>query len=97
MRTGAQRMQDDHRNLAGLVGLGLLIALGKLLASDEKLTWRLIVGRSMLGSATSMIAGVALVQIPDIPLVALLGIGSALGMLGAQVIEKWFFNFGPKG
>ncbi|VVG74113.1 holin [Pandoraea apista] len=34
-----------------------------------------------------MIAGVVLIQIPDIPPLALYGIGSALGVVGAQFIE----------
>ena len=90
-------MQDHDKNLVWLAVLGLLIGLGKLLASDEELTWRLVIGRSILGSATSMIAGVALIQIPDLPLVAILGIGSALGISGAQVVEKLLLRWGPRG
>lgn len=89
-------MQDHDKNLVWLTVLGLLIGLGKLLASDEALTWRLVIGRSILGSATSMIAGVALIQIPDLPLVAILGVGSALGISGAQVVEKLLLRWGPK-
>lgn len=83
-------MQDDERNLWSLVLLGALIGLGKLLVSAEVLTPRLIVGRTILGSAVSLIAGAALVRIPDLPPIAMLGIGSALGIAGSQMVEAYF-------
>ena len=83
-------MQEPERSIVGLTILGMMIALGKLLASDEVLTLRLIVGRSILGSATSLIAGVVLIQIPAVPPLVLYGIGSALGIAGAQVVEAYF-------
>ena len=70
-----------------LLVMGAFMGLGKLLVSNEELTWRLMIGRSILGAFTSMIAGVALMQFPDLPPLALLGIGSVLGMVGAQFIE----------
>jgi hypothetical protein len=81
-------MQDLEKNLIGLVSIGAVIGVGKLLTSSEKLTFRLILGRAILGSATSMIAGVVLIQIPAISELSLLGVGSALGIVGSQYIEK---------
>ncbi|VVD75371.1 holin [Pandoraea horticolens] len=81
---------DDHKTawtILGLLVLGAAMGFGKLLVSDEVLTWRLIIGRAILGAGASMIAGVVLIQIPDIPPLALLGIGSVLGTVGAQFIE----------
>lgn len=83
-------MQDSERGLFGLIFIGAMIAVGKLLASDEVLTARLIAGRTILGCATSLIAGVVLIQIPDVPPLVLYGIGSALGIAGAQVVEAYF-------
>lgn len=80
-------MQEHEKNIYILIGAGALIGLGKLLASDEKLSARLVIGRTVLGSATSMLAGVALLQFPDIHPLALLGIASGLGILGSQTIE----------
>ncbi|WP_244104703.1 phage holin family protein [Burkholderia anthina] len=34
-----------------------------------------------------MVAGIALLQIPDLPPIALLGIGSAFGIVGSQYLE----------
>ncbi|MCV4754913.1 phage holin family protein [Escherichia coli] len=44
-------------------------------------------GRTLLGGFVSMVAGVALVQFPDLPTAAVCGFGSMLGIAGYQVIE----------
>lgn len=82
-------MQEHEKGLVYLLALGALIAVGKLLSGNEVLTARLIIGRALLGSATSTVAGVVLVQFPSLPLPALIGIGSALGIIGAQYLEAW--------
>lgn len=82
-------MQEHEKGLVYLLAIGALIAVGKLLSGEEVLTARLIVGRALMGSATSTVAGVVLVQFPSIPLPALIGIGSALGIIGAQYLEAW--------
>ena len=81
-------MQDWTKSLMGLAIMGALIGVAKLLVSSEALTLRVILGRSILGSATSLVAGVVLIQIPSIPPLALLSIGSALGILGQQYLER---------
>ncbi|ADM97093.1 Holin [Dickeya dadantii 3937] len=82
-------MQEYEKNALGLLVLGALIALGKLLASDEKITPRLFFGRMILGSATSMAAGAALVWVPGLPPMAVTGLGAALGVAGHQAVEIW--------
>ncbi len=82
-------MQEHEKGVLYLLLIGAVIGIGKLLTSSEVLTPRLIIGRAILGSGTSMIAGVALAQFPAMPLPALVGIGSALGIMGAQFIEAW--------
>ncbi|PVX84360.1 phage holin family 2 [Paraburkholderia unamae] len=67
--------------------MGAFIGIAKVLVGRDELTPRLILGRAVLGSATSMVAGVVLVQIPNLDPIALLGIGSALGIVGSQYIE----------
>ncbi|QZA80225.1 phage holin family protein [Deefgea piscis] len=83
-------MQEHEKTLISVLVAGALIGLGKLLVSKEELTVRLCFGRSILGAATSSIAGLALIQIPNLHPIALLGIGSALGIVGAQFVELWF-------
>ena len=82
-------MQEHEKTFLTLFTLGALIGLAKLLVSDEKLTARLIIGRTLLGSAASVIAGIAVVQFPTIDRLALIGIASALGIVGSSFIEMW--------
>lgn len=82
-------MQDHEKTLMQLLLIGAVIALGKVLASNEKITPRLIVGRVILGSAISVAAGAALVQFPDMSPLAVNGVGAGLGILGYQFCEMW--------
>jgi len=81
-------LDNQGKTFWELAIMGALIGVAKLLVSSEALTPRVILGRSLLGSATSCIAGVALIRIPNIDPLALLGMGSALGIVGQQYIEK---------
>lgn len=82
-------MQDHEKGVLYLLLIGAALGVGKLLVGAEQLTARLIIGRAILGSGASMIAGVALLQFPAMPLPVLVGIGSGLGILGAQFLELW--------
>ncbi|EAR7143831.1 holin, partial [Salmonella enterica] len=82
-------MQDYEKGFIALAIMGALIALGKMLNSDEPITARLVLGRVIVGSALSVAAGVALYFVPDIHPLALAGIGSALGILGLNGVEAW--------
>ncbi|MEN7429145.1 holin [Chromobacterium sp. TRC.1.1.SA] len=82
-------MQEHEKGMLALLVVGAGIGLGKLLVSNEQITTRLAVGRAILGGATSTVAGVALMQFPNLPLPALVGIGAGLGILGAQYLEAW--------
>lgn len=90
-------MQDHDRNLIALVVIGAAIGLGKLFAGNETLTWRLMIGRTLIGAATSMVAGVILLSFDNVNPVALYGMGSALGIAGAQVLERLLIYWGTKG
>jgi hypothetical protein len=85
-------MEDHEKNLLLLIVIGASIGFAKLLVSDEELTWRLMIGRTILGAATSTIAGAIILQIPDINPLALIAIASALGILGSTFIENWLKN-----
>jgi hypothetical protein len=82
-------MQDHEKTMMQLLLIGAVIALGKVLASNEKITPRLIAGRVILGSAISVAAGAALVQFPDMSPLAVNGVGAGLGILGYQFCEMW--------
>lgn len=82
-------MQEHEKNLYTLLVIGALIAIGKVLASDDKITPRLFVGRLILGSMVSVAAGAVLLKIPDASPLAVMGLGTALSIAGYQVVEIW--------
>lgn len=82
-------MQEHEKTLMTLLIAGGLIGMGRLLVSNEPLSWRMIIGRTILGSATSTVAGLILIQFPDISPVALVSIACALGILGSTYIEEY--------
>lgn len=82
-------MQEHEKSLYTLIVIGALIAIGKVLTSNEPITLRLFVGRMILGSAVSLAAGGLLIQFPDISPVAINGVGAALGIAGYQAVEMW--------
>lgn len=82
-------MQEHEKTFLTLIVIGGLIGLSRLLVSDERLSWRLVIGRTILGSAASTVAGLILIQVPEINPNALIGIASALGLLGSTFIEEY--------
>ena len=82
-------MQDYDKTILTLIVIGGLIGLSRLLVSDERLSWRLVIGRTILGSAASTVAGLVLIQFPDLHPNALIALASALGLLGSTFIEEY--------
>ena len=82
-------MQEQVKTVLYLALVGASIGIGKLLQSNQPLTWRVVIGRTITGSAVSTIAGLALIHIPDMPFSATMALGSALGILGAEFLEQW--------
>lgn len=82
-------MQEHEKSFYMLVFMGAVIALGKLLASSEPITPRLVIGRVILGSALTVAAGAVLYFVPQLPMLAVMGIGSAMGIAGQQGVEAW--------
>lgn len=82
-------MQEHEKTFLTLIVIGGLIGLSRLLVSDERLSWRLVIGRTILGSAASTVAGLILIQVPEINPNALIAIASALGLLGSTFIEEY--------
>ena len=82
-------MHNQIKIFAGLAFVGAIVGVGKLLQSNQPLTCRLVAGRTITGSAVSTVAGFALVHIPDMPFSAVMALGSALGILGAEFLEQW--------
>ena len=86
-------MQEHTKTVIYLAMIGALIALDKLLQSMRPLSWRIVIGRMITGSAVSTIAGIVLIHVPDIAFPAVMALRSALGVLGAEVIEARMKKF----
>jgi hypothetical protein len=71
-----------------LVGMGVVIGLGKLLASDEKFSWRLAAGRAIVSAGLSVAAGALIAFVPGLNQMAIIGLAAASAVLGEQFIEK---------
>jgi hypothetical protein len=72
--------------------LGLLIGVGQVLDSDERLTWRVVAGRGLVSAGLAAIAPVALIWLPDMPRIAQFALAAAfasLGTSGLQVLMRW--------
>ncbi|EMK2610473.1 phage holin family protein [Citrobacter freundii] len=82
-------MQEHEKSLYSLLIMGALIAVAKVLASDDPITPRLFISRVILGSFVSVIAGAVLIQIPEASPLAIQGLGAALGIAGYQAVEMW--------
>ncbi|HGM4960270.1 TPA: holin [Serratia liquefaciens] len=81
-------MPNGESTFLKLLLIGAIIGLGKLLADEARLTVRLVLGRMVLGSAVSLMAGVLLIRWPNIDELALVAASAALGILGHSVIES---------
>lgn len=82
-------MQEHEKSLYSLLTIGALIAIAKVLDSNDPITPRLFVSRVILGSLVSVVAGAILIQIPDASPLAIQGLGAGLGIAGYQAVEMY--------
>ncbi|MCW5141052.1 phage holin family protein [Burkholderia cenocepacia] len=75
------------KEVGGLAAIGGVIAFGKLMAEPERPKLRIVIGRTIVGSGLSVAAGAALTLFPDLPPLAVTGIGACFGILGQQYLE----------
>lgn len=81
---------EDAKLLGSLALAGAIVALGKMLSSEEKLKPRQVVGRAITSAALGVVAGAAVVFIPGISFVAQVAIACALSSLGVSAVEAMF-------
>lgn len=74
--------------LLGLAIGGAVLGLGRLLASQEKLSARLVVGRSVVAGGLAVGAGAILTFIPNLSLLAVCGLAAVSAVLGEQFLER---------
>lgn len=73
---------------AVLASVGVVLGVAQLLRSKEALTVRIVAGRALTTGGLSMAAGAVLAWMPDIPLVAQIGIAATLASLGTSGLER---------
>lgn len=84
---------DGSTKIGVLAGVAIIAGLGKLLASQDKLTWRVVIGRVLTSAALGVAASLLLVLFPSMPLEAQLGAAAALSSLGTSALEAAFYRF----
>jgi hypothetical protein len=70
--------------------VGISIGLGQLLASNERITARLLLGRALSTGGLAMAAGIVLVWVPELSLVGQIGVAAGLASLGTSGLERAF-------
>lgn len=70
--------------------VGMMVGLGQLLASQEILSTRIIVGRALSTGGLGTVAGVVVVWIPDLSFAGQIGIAAAIASLGTSALERVF-------
>ena len=79
----------DTLEVLGAMGLiGALTAFGQLLASNEKLTPRIILGRALTSVGLSVSAGALMLWFADPHPLALIGVSAGLASLGTSFLER---------
>ena len=85
------RHWQDHLASSFLFSMvGVTIGLGQLLAGNERLTLRLLVGRALSTGGLAMAAGVVLVWVPELSMVGQIGVAAGLASLGTSGLEHAF-------
>jgi hypothetical protein len=77
----------DIQFLSAATLMGALIGLGQLLNSQEKLTWRVIVGRAMVSAGLAACAPVLLLFFPAMPPMAEFAIAAVFASLGTSGLQ----------
>lgn len=70
-----------------LAAIGALIGLGKLLASDEPVTFRKALGHSIVSAGLAASASLVLIPLPEVPEPVLYGAAALLASLGASTLS----------
>jgi hypothetical protein len=89
------KQEFDIEVLALIVVTGALIGLGQLLASTEKLTSRIVIGRMLSSGGLALCAASVLQYYPNIDPLALAGIAAVFASLGTSALERIISNFNP--
>ena len=74
--------------LSAMSMIGITTALGQLLASEEKLTCRIIIGRTLSSVGLAISSGAIMLWFADPHPLALIGVSAGAASLGTSFIER---------
>lgn len=83
-----ERYSNAAHSIGALSLAGLIIGMGQLLASTEKLTFRLACGRAIASAGLGASAASVLAWLPVLSFEAQIGIACALASLGTSSLER---------
>lgn len=87
-------MHDDFTEASkvalSLGAVGVVIGIGQLLASTERLTMRIILGRALSSAGLGASSTAILVLFPNIPMAAQFGCAALIASLGTSALERAF-------
>jgi hypothetical protein len=86
-------MNSDTKLAVTLVTIGSVVGIGKLLASAEKITARVVIARAIISGALGLCAAAASLMFPDISPNATIGVACVLSSLGSSAVESLFQKF----
>lgn len=85
--------KESLATLGILAGIGVVAGMGRLLASAEKLTTRLVFGRAIASAGLGAAAATILAFMPLVPFIAQCGIAAAIASLGTSGLERIFQKY----
>lgn len=74
--------------LSAMSMIGIITALGQLLASEERLTCRIIIGRTLSSIGLAISAGTIMLWFTDPHPLALIGMSAGAASLGTSFLER---------
>jgi hypothetical protein len=74
--------------LSAMGMIGIITALGQLLASEERLTCRIIIGRTLSSIGLAVSAGTIMLWFTDPHPLALIGMSAGAASLGTSFLER---------
>jgi len=89
--SGSRKMKE----ILSIFAIGVIVAVGRLLVSKEKLNWRLLLGRGILGGAIGLVSypivWLTSVYLPVPAVIELqitIGVCCFLAAIGTEIIEQ---------
>lgn len=73
--------------MAVLAAIGAAIGIGKLMAADDPITLRLLIGRAITNAGIGAAAGAVMLFVPDANPVLLYGAAAGLASVGTSTLE----------